>query len=320
MKMNSGPDNEECLRLLERKDYEELFGHFKDFIKEKVESYIQNFVQYRSYKGDFLQEVYIHILTRSFPSGAFLQACKNGNSFRFYLAKSVKNYLNTLLAKERNKNQYITAIDQLYQTKEEESVLDKSICLADRGNEGQEESKDLLNRLKITFYYFLQNFLETFPKIGYKLILLLKLQARVPIQKQDLKNCFLHINQEDMDRFFESLGDECNYRELEDKEIYQIIYPFFQFYRKEKGSPTALQRWLNQYLSGDEESLGILDKLQIREKEHSYKITDKRFFADFLYDFFGSHSLPAYQNLETSEFKLKENTQETFQIKPAFGV
>jgi hypothetical protein len=288
MKLNGSLSNEEYVQMLEEQRFDEILSDCQDYIKQKVDVYLQNFKYYSQFSKDFYHEVYIHISTKSLRSEAFLNACKNGNSFKFYLAKTIRNHLNTLLSKEKNKRDMVVAIDHIYAHQDDEFDPEKSGYFADHSNPENTDSLDILNHLKSKFEKFIHNFLLTFPKIAYKLILLLKLQARVKVNEQDLRNCFVNMKKKDVRQFLEALELESNYVHKEDKDIYGIIHPFFQTYRQEKGSPAALQRWLNQYITGDKYSQGIIDFLTIKESDNLYKITDKKLFSDFLHLYFKS--------------------------------
>ena len=288
MKINQPLSNEDYVRLLEEERYEEILTNCHDYIKEKVETYLRNFPYYHQFRKDFFHEVYIHMMTRSLPSPAFLQACQNGNSFRFYLAKSVKNCLNTLLSKERVKKESIIHIESIYSLQEDTFDADKSLYFESLNLKEQTDSQDILDRIKEKFDVFLKNFGDLFPKIITKLILLLKLHARFQISESDIKNCFKEIKSKDIEKLLLALGTGDNYPRKEDKEIYEIIQPYFLEYRKEKGSPSSIQRWLNQYISGDKSSQGMIDKLEIKDQDYEFRISDKKLFSDFLHIYFKS--------------------------------
>jgi hypothetical protein len=280
-------DNEDYVELLAEGQYDEVFSHCQGFIKDKVESYLRNFPYYYQFRKDYLHEVYIHILTKSLPSPAFLKACQSGNSFKFYLAKSVRNALNTLLNKEKENQRQTLALESLHQQQDrEEKKQPEPSCLSDKSQQSQADSQDIIQQLTKQLEGFLNDFKITFPKIAFKLILLLKLQARAAIYPIDLTRCFPQITAFDITKFKEILGEDEVYRCREDLEIFEMIYPFFQTYRQEKGTPSALQRWVNQYVSGDKFSKGILERLEIVDNEQVIKIEDKRMFADFLYVYF----------------------------------
>jgi DNA-directed RNA polymerase specialized sigma24 family protein len=286
MKIKKLLTNEAYVALLAAQQYNELIELCDDYIREKVEMYLRSFPYHYQYRQDYLQEVLIHILTKSLPSKAFLQACENGNSFKFYLAKSVRNILNTLLTREKTKRQSTIALENLNFNSDEPSANDKSVFLSDKTSRNQTDFQDLWQHLQKQFELFLQKYQETLPRIAFKLILMLKLHARAPIYASDLKACFPEISPFDMQQFWAKLGGDEVYRQREDLEIYELVYPFFQIYRQEKGTPAALQRWVNQYISGDKASKGILDYLTIDDNGEEIKITDKKMFADFMFAYF----------------------------------
>jgi hypothetical protein len=286
MKIKKILSDELCVALLTAQKYNELIELCDDYIHEKVEMYLRSFPYHYQYRQDYRQEVLIHILTKSLPSQAFLQACENGNSFKFYLAKSVRNILNTLLMREKTKRQPTIALENLSFKPGEPNPSDKSAFLTDKTTRNQTDFQDLWQHLQRKFGLFLQKYQETLPRIAFKLILMLKLHARAPIYASDLKACFPTISPFDMQQFWAQLGTDEIYRQREDLEVYELVYPFFQIYRQEKGTPAALQRWVNQYISGDKASKGILDYLTIDDNEQEIKISDKKMFADFMFAYF----------------------------------
>lgn len=304
------------LQLLEDKKYEEVFLSCKDYIQQKVHQYLKDFKYYQQFNDDFYHEVCIHIYSKALPSRAFLEALRNGNSFRFYLAKAIRNMLNTLLTREKNKRDNVLNFNELAPSHEGDSydVEEKSMTFTDKSYHHQTDSQDLLEHVKDKFDKFLVNFQKVFPKIAGKLILLLKLQARIQIQENDLEVCFGKITKKDKQSILESLGQGTNYLEKDDKEIYHIIQPYFLSYRKEKGLPSALQRWLNQHINGDKYTKGILDKLEIKDTQHTFRISDKKTFADFLYVFFDEKA-----KKEALQRIAKEVKEPVFVLKPAMS-
>jgi DNA-directed RNA polymerase specialized sigma24 family protein len=313
LKINFLLTDEEYLNLLEDNKYEDVFLSCKDYIQQKVNQYLKDFKYYHQYNDDFYHEVCIHVYSKSLPSIAFLEALRSGNSFRFYLAKTIRNTLNTLLVREKNKKENVLAFDDLCpKSYEDYDMEDKSIRLVDNSYHNQIDSQDLLDQVKEKFDKFLDNFQKVFPKIASKLLLLLKLQARVQINDCDLDACFPGISKSAKRRFIESLGDKNLYVEKDDKEIYTIIHPYFTNYRKEKGLPSSLQRWLNQHINGDKYAKGILDKLEIKDQHSLFRINDKKTFADFLFIFFEEKAKKEVVNI--SKITLKEKV---FVLKPA---
>lgn len=286
MKINAPLSNDDFLILLKEQRYDDILVQCQDFIRKKVDTYLKNFQYYHQFQEDFFHEVCIHILTKSLPSPGFLKACEEGNTFKFYLAKSIRNLLNTLLSKEKNKKQYIIDLENIYSQHGEDFDSDKSMFFMDKSFWGLTDSKDIMDSIRQRFDRFMINFYQAFPKIADKLVLLLKLQARVNILDEDLQSCFPGIRKKDIKKIRLSLGSDEIYRQKEDKDLYTLIYPYFQTYRQEKGTPSALQRWVNQHISGDKNTRGILDYLEIRERDIVYRINDKKLFSDFLHIYF----------------------------------
>lgn len=320
MKLNKTLSEEGYVRLLEEGKYEEILSCCQDFIKRSVQNYLRNFQYYNQFSEDFLQDVYIHLHTKSLPSPAFLNACRQGNSFLFYLAKSIRNCLNTILTKEKNKRQPLIGIENFFPQMDSENQSDKFAFLEDKAYAAQTESQDLLGRLKLKFENLLKEFSETLPKIAHKLVLLLKLMARVKIQEIDLKNCFIEIKSSAIEQFFVDLGTDEVYRQREDMEIYELIYPYFQTYRNENGSPSALQRWMNAHISGDKGNKGLLDRLIIEDKLEIFKITDKKLFSDFLYLYFKStqEKIPKIEK-ENTKMKVATSIQANWSVAVSKG-
>lgn len=302
------------LQLLEEKKYEEVFLSCKDYTRQKVNQHLKDFKYYHQFSDDFYHEVCIHIYSRALPSRAFLEALKNGNSFRFYLAKTIRNTLNTLLTREKNKRENVCNFDELIPTNRGEyDIEEKSMTFTDKSYHQQTDSQDLLEQVKDKFDRFLLNFQKVFPKIAGKLILLLKLQARIQIQESDLDVCFGKISQRDKQHILESLGQRTAYLEKDDKEIYSLMQPYFVSYRQEKGQPSALQRWLNQHINGDKYTKGILDKLEIKDTQSTFRIADKKMFADFLYVFFDEKAKKEPTNAGK---QVSKETETVFVLKP----
>ncbi len=309
---NDPISDEYCVELLEAQQYDAILREYQGYIKDKVEAYLRGFPYYNQFKDDFFQEVYLHLYSSSLPSPSFLKACKNGVSFRFYLAKSIRNKLNTLLTQERNKREKVVSVNNLYGNDEEEKTERSYNVMPDKSYKHQTDSQDLLGQLKNKFKDFLTTFLATFPKVGYKLILLLKLQARAAITEFDLLNCFPGMKTRDMQKLLEALGEDNVYRHKEDRELFDIVHPYFQKYRKEKGSPQAIQRWINQHITGDKYKKGIIDDLEIRDEDQVFRINDKKLFADFLYEYFRTNA-----NAETNkEQATQEQITKVVALKP----
>lgn len=302
--VKSSLNNDDYISLLENANYDKIIEDSYEFIKNKVYSYINKFYHYQQYADDFLHEVYIHLLTKSLPSEAFLKACQEGSNFKFYLARTIINVINTLLKREKNKADNYTTIEDLLPKQDDgKGNAEKADFLKDQQYTQYNESSDLLEVLQTKMGTFLQNFTETFPKIAYKLQLLLKINARIVPNSYDIRSCFPNIPAKDVRNFLRGLGkNEQDYAQKNEIELFQHVHPYFQKYRKEKGSVEALQRWLNQHISGGKGQNGILQDLTFKENDTVFKITDKKVFSDFLYNYFKSQG--------NEEPKLEEQQEE----------
>ena len=145
---NDPISDEYCVELLETRQYDAILREYQGYIKDKVEAYLRGFPYYNQFKDDFFQEVYLHLYSSSLPSPSFLKACKNGVSFRFYLAKSIRNKLNTLLTQERNKREKVVSVNNLYGNDEEEKTERSYNVMPDKSYKHQTDSQDLLGQLK----------------------------------------------------------------------------------------------------------------------------------------------------------------------------
>jgi hypothetical protein len=280
--------HDDFVALLEQRQFEVILVQVQGYIEEKVRRYLRNFPAYKADCADYCQEVHIHLLTKTLPNASFLRACQQYNTFQFYLAKSIRNCLNTLLTKEMKVRQNMTSLDYQQGQDENDYQEDKNSRLIDHSYQYQTDTQDLFARLKHRLDSYLADFEETFPRITHKLRLLLKLNGRAVIAHEDLQACFPQISTLDIQQLYRELGHDEEYRQKEDIRIYEIICPYFQHYRKEKGNAAALQRWLNLHITGDEQRKGILVHLEIREAEDIWRIQDKKLFADFLHIYFKS--------------------------------
>ncbi len=290
-------DQTTIVTWLEAKKYDLVLTKFQHFIQRKVADYIQGFKYYHQFEDDFYHDVYLHLRTQSLPSKAFLEACRTQNMFTFYLAKCIRNRLNTLLSKERQKHGHTTALENLLGSNEDLQNIetDKSQMMAKSAYRSDAEFEDIKQRLHQQFQSVLHQFIESLPQVGYKLVLMLKVQARVDVFQEDLHRCFGKLRSKDLKTLMALLNGP-QYRQQKDLALIQKLAPYFKKYRKEKGEPKALQRWINQYIAGDKYTEGIIDRLTISDANYDFKIQSKRWFLDFVYEHF--------QNLE--EGKLPE--------------
>ena len=280
-------DQHTIVAWLESKKFDLVLTKHQHFIRKKVVDYIQGFKYYHQFEGDFYHDVYIYLRTQSLPSKAFLEACRTQNMFKFYLGKCIRNRLNTLLSKERDKRLHMTTLESLLGGNEDFQAIetDKSQMMAKNAYRSDTEFEDIKQQLHQQFQSILHQFIDSLPEIGYKLVLMLKVQARVDVYKEDLRRCFGKVRSKDIKALLELLNGS-QYRQQKDKELIQKLAPYFKKYRKEKGDAKALQRWINQYIAGDKYTKGIIDRLTISDVNYDFKIQSKRWFLDFVYEHF----------------------------------
>lgn len=279
-------DQQTIVAWLKAKKYDELLAKYQAFIQKKVVDYISKFKYYNQFEHDFYHEVYLYLRSQTLPSPALLEACQTLNMFQFYLAKCIRNRLNTLLASERKKRMHTTGLDDLLGTNEDNAIeTDKLKLTSGSACRPEADYRDLHQRLQKQFQSILQQFVESMPKIGYKLQLMLKVQARVEVSRADILHCFGKVRSKDEQKLLSLLTGQA-YRQTKDKELMQALTPYFKKYRKEKGDASALQRWINQYISGDKHTQGIIERMIISDQDIDFKINSKRWFLDFVYEYF----------------------------------
>lgn len=272
---------------LESKKYDLILAKCQHFIRKKVLDYIHGFKYYNQFEGDFYHDVYLYLRTQTLPSKAFLDACKTQNMFQFYLAKCIRNRLNTLLSKERQKRMHTTTLEGLLANTEHRPAIeaDKSQMIAKNAYRSEAEYEDIKQRLHQQFRTILQQFIDSLPQVGHKLVLMLKVQARANVEINDIKLCFGKVRKKDLKALTEMLNGQ-NYQQQKDIELIKELTPYFIKYRKEKGDAKALQRWINQYIAGDKYTKGIIDRLTICDQNYDFKIQSKKWFLDFVYEYF----------------------------------
>lgn len=280
-------DQSTIVAWLESKKYDLILTKYQQFIRKKVMDYIQGFKYYHQFESDFYHDVYLHLRTQSLPSKAFLEACRTQNMFQFYLAKCIRNRLNTLLSKERQKRVHTTTLEDLLGGSEDYQSIetDKSHMMAKSAYRSDAELIDIKQRLHQQFQSIIHQFIESLPQVGHKLVLMLKVQARVNVSENDLRLCFGKLRTKD----FNALSNMLNgtqYQQQKDIVLIKQLTPYFKKYRKEKGDAKALQRWVNQYIAGDKYTKGIIDRLTISDANYDFKINSKRWFLDFVYEHF----------------------------------
>jgi len=293
---------QEFIKLLENRQYQYIFEQIQDYIAQKVDIYLHQFRAYQPYQEDFKQEVFISLLSKALPSKALLKACQEGISYRFYLNKSIRNRLNTLLSDEKKKQNL--SIEQKSETMEVD--FEKNTWLDDKQSKSYSEQQDLLYYLQNILKNYLVDFNAAFPKISAKLRLLLKIQARFPLEKEEVQACFPKIKIKAVKQFLALLGNKIEFSQKRNKTVYEAICPFFQKYRKEKGDAKSLQRWINHYIGGSMQVQGILDKLYFEEEGKKYKIQTSQQFSDFLYLFFKNEKEKQNEKLKKNVIALPE--------------
>ncbi|WP_299459405.1 hypothetical protein [uncultured Microscilla sp.] len=279
-------DQSTVVAWLQAKKYDEVLANYQGFIRKKVVEYISRFKYYSQFEHDFYHEVYLYLRSQTLPSPAFMEACKTQNVFRFYLAKCIRNRLNTLLSKERQKRMHTTGLEDLLATNEGQSQETDKLRLTTANAYCPETVyKDLQERLQTQFQIILQQFTESLPKVGHKLLLMLKVQARVDVNALDVGLCFGKLRAKAQQKLLGLLSGQ-QYRQAKDIELMKALAYYFKKYRKEKGDALALQRWINQYISGDKYTQGIMERLTISDQDVDFKIHNKRWFLDFVYEYF----------------------------------
>lgn len=290
----------EFVALLENQQYKYIFEQIQTYTAEKIRNYLSQFKAYQAYQEDFIQDVFISLLSKSLPSQAFLKACKEGISYRFYLNKIIRNTLNTLLSDEKKKQSL--RIEPRNEGVEIDS--EKNTWLDDKRSKSYIEHQDLLYHLQSILKNYLLDFDRAFPNISSKFRLLLKIQARFPVEIPEIKACFPKIKSKAIQAFLDLLGNETAFSQKNNKTVYEAIYPFFQKYRKEKGDARSLQRWINYHIGGSPNSQGILDKLYFEDDGKKYKIQTSQQFSDFLYLFFKHEQETQHERLKKNKYQV----------------
>ena len=278
------PSAHQIAAWLEAEQYERVLNHCEQFLKGKIRAYLRNFPAHYQNQHDFFQEIYLHLLTKTFPSKSFREACNDEHKFRHYFTRAIFNQLNTLLQRERNHQRGTVDWEKAISPMEDEyESADKASWLEDKAQNNSQESKQLLGCLRQRFMQFMQQFQLLFPKIAPKLALLLKLTARAEVTIADLKHCFGDISQEDAQALLNAMRVENNYQDTDDLAVFEMFKPYFEKYRGEVGNAQSIQRWLNQHISGDRGKKGILEYMKIKDGAQMWEVQDKRVFTDFLH-------------------------------------
>lgn len=269
---------------LEAQQYERVLEHCEHFLKGKIRAYLKNFPAYNQHQQDFFQEIYLHLLTKTFPSKSFREACDDEHRFKHYFTRTIFNQLNTLLQRERNQQRGSMEWERAVAPFENDAdAQDRASWLEDKAQTHTQEARQLLACFQLRFGQFLNQFKMLFPKIAPKLAFLLKLTARARVTAEDLKNCFGDIAIVDIQEIQYHFSIKDQYQEADDLSVFEFVRPYFERYRGETATAQSIQRWLNQQISGDRGRKGILDYMQIKDGVHFWEIQDKRIFTDFLH-------------------------------------
>jgi|GEM_PF-2345281 len=280
------PTTQQVVVWLEAAEYGQVLSHCEPFLKSKIRTYLRNFPAYYAYQDDFFQEIYIHLLVKTFPSRGFRQACEDEQKFRHYFIRVIFNQLNTLLQRERNQQRGTVAWGEAIasnNTEDEGKDKDKATWLEDKAHSNTQESQQLLACLQSRFEQFLSQFSLLFPKIATKLAFLLKITARARITAEDIKVCFTAIPASEIQEVLYLLSIKSNYQEADDLTVFEIFKPLFETYRGETATAHSIQRWVNLQISGDRGKKGVLAYMTIQDGEKLWEIQDKRVFSDFLH-------------------------------------
>lgn len=294
-KLLKTPSSHQIAIWLEAKQYEQVLSHCEPFLKGKVRSYLKNFPAHFQHQDDFFQEIYIHLLTKTFPSDSFKEACEDEHRFRHYFTRTIFNQLNTLLQRERNQQRGSLEWERAIAPFEGDTeASDKANWLEDKAQSNAQDAKQLLACFEVRFKQFIEQFTLLFPKIAPKLAFLLKVTARARITLEDLRACFGEITTIDAQELAYAMSIKSQYQEADDLQVFELFRPYFESYRGETATSQSLQRWLNQQISGDRGRKGILDYMKLQDGEQIWQIQDKRIFTDFLHYHYQQEEIQKY--------------------------
>jgi hypothetical protein len=301
-KVLKSPSAHQLAMWLEAQEYEKALAHCEPFVKGKIKAYLKNFPAHYQHQQDFFQEIYLHLLTKTFPSKSFREVCDDEHKFKHYFTRTIFNQLNTLLQRERNQQRGSIEWERAIAPFENDSeASDRANWLEDKAQNNTQEAKQFLACFQQRFRQFLQQFQLLFPKIAPKLCFMLKLTARAKVHLEDLKACFQTICVTDAQEILYQLSIKNNYQEADDLTVFELVRPYFERYREESATAQSMQRWLNQQISGDRGKKGILDYMIIQDGVHTWQIEDKRIFTDFLHYHFQQEEILAQTELATQK-------------------
>ncbi len=308
-KLLKSPTAHQIAVWLEAKQYERVLSHCEPFLKGKVKAYLKNFPAYFQHQEDFFQELYIHLLTKTFPSQSFKEACEDEHKFRHYFTKTIFNQLNTLLQRERNQQRGSLEWERAVAPFEHDAeASDRANWLEDKAQNNSLEAKQVLACLQTRFKQFMAQFTFLFPKIAPKLAFLLKIMARTRLSIDDLRQCFGDISATDAQQIAYDISIRSQYQEADDLEIFELFRPYFEIYRGESATAQSIQRWLNQQISGDRGRKGILEYMKMTDNGQLLEIQDKRVFTDFLHYHYQQEEITAQQALATTQIAEKKKS------------
>lgn len=89
----------------------------------------------------------------------------------------------------------------------------------------------------------LKDYLRLFTRTKFKLLLLLKLYARIVLTQDDVLNYCPKIPKTTLRKFLEIYG--VPYSNKKDKEVYQEVIPIFNSCDQKKNTADALRKWIN---------------------------------------------------------------------------
>ncbi|WP_299456663.1 hypothetical protein [uncultured Microscilla sp.] len=89
----------------------------------------------------------------------------------------------------------------------------------------------------------LKDYLRMFTRTKFRLLLLLKLYARIVLDKNDLTSYCPKIQAKTLKDFLATYG--VPYSNKKDKEVYNDVIPLFNACDQKKNTPDALRKWIN---------------------------------------------------------------------------
>ncbi|MEL6559361.1 MAG: hypothetical protein AAFQ94_14315 [Bacteroidota bacterium] len=241
-------DNEKACFLLKTAPKELIASdYFQNSISKVLNRLIGKGVIKRQEKEDFTQELNIAFIQKK-----IFDVQRNFQSSYGSLGPYIEMSI------------YRKALDIAKNEKQKKSLFSEQVQAIDFvGSESisTENTEFIINELKRLEIYF-QLFHDKKPK----LILLLKLFARICLENKDLKNYYLFVSDGMTIDLLLIFG--VPYYEKLDKEIYQEILPLIQLAEKKSLTADALRKWINDRISEIIKALNsgrfIYDKESVR--------------------------------------------------------